>query len=116
VENQRERFILGDSDICGSDADGGEWRCGGRGGSRVNILHLSGRRAIINRKILNFDFQSSCLCRTVNNRAKVIYCFSDMVPMHGDKFEGSPSIQGGNYDRNILSAQIVVWVVGFSAL
>ena len=116
MENQRERFILGDSDICSSDADGGEGRGRRRGGCRLNVLHLSGRSAILNRNLLKFYFQSSCLCRTVNNRAKVIYCFSDMVPMHGDKFEVSASIQGGNYDRNILSAQIVVWVVGLSAL
>ena len=52
----------------------------------------------------------------MNNRGKVIYCFSDMVPMHGDKFEGNTSMAGENYARNILSAQIVVWVVGFTAL
>merc|ERR1711874_404881 len=39
-----------------------------------------------------------------------------MVPMHGDKFEEYTSVQGGNYERTILSAQILVWAVGFAAL
>ena len=37
-----------------------------------------------------------------------------MVPVHEDKFEGNTSMQGANYERDILSAQIVVWVVGFT--
>ena len=52
----------------------------------------------------------------VSNPGKVIYCFSDMVPVHGDKFEGNTSMQGANYESDILSAQIVVWVFGFTAL
>ena len=56
VENQRERFILEDSDICSSDADGGEGRGGGRGGCRLNILHLPGEFALSDQKSLNKMF------------------------------------------------------------
>ena len=57
------------------------------------------------------------MCRTVNTRAKVIYCSSDMVPLHGDRFEGNASFQvETSYERSILSAQIVVWLIGFTAL
>ena len=92
----------------------GEQGGGGEGGSLFYICQVS---VIIHNQVWYIIlFQSSCLCRLVNNRGKVIYCFSDMVPMHGDKFERNTSTQGSNYERNILAAQILVWVVGFTAL
>lgn len=60
--------------------------------------------------------QGSCLCGTVNNRGKVIYCYGDLVPRHGELFaeggdQGNPSTS-----KHLLAAQLGVWIFGIIAL
>ena len=40
------------------------------------------------RSTMFYVCQGSCLCGTVNNRGKVIYCYGDLVPRHGELFSG----------------------------
>ena len=61
MENQRERFILGDSDICSSDADAGDGRGGGRD-SRLNVLHLPGIFALSDQKVIQQNVSSLPVC------------------------------------------------------
>ena len=57
--------------------------------------------------------QNSCLCRTVNNRGKLIYCYSDLV-------EGEARESLGDLTEplttNLLTAQTVIWSLGLTAL
>lgn len=60
--------------------------------------------------------QGSCLCGTVNNRGKVIYCYGDLVPRQGELFaEGSES-GGKTSSKDLLAAQLGVWTFGIIAL
>ena len=62
-------------------------------------------------------YQGSCLCGTVNNRGKVIYCYGDLVPRHSELFsEGGGGAQGRTSPRDLLAAQLGIWVFGLLAL
>lgn len=61
--------------------------------------------------------QGSCLCGTVNNRGKVIYCYGDLVPRHGELFaEGGEPGASGTSSKDILIAQLGLWAFGIFAL
>ena len=57
--------------------------------------------------------QNSCLCRSVNNRGKLIYCYSDLVP---GEARDSPGDLTELVTTNLLTAQTVIWSLGLSAL
>ena len=64
-----------------------------------------------------FRYQGSCLCGTVNNRGKVIYCYGDLVPRHSELFsESGSSSSGRTSPRDLLAAQLGIWVFGLLAL
>jgi len=61
--------------------------------------------------------QGSCLCGTVNNRGKVIYCYGDLVPRHSELFsDGQTNSNGRTSPRDLLAAQLGIWVFGLLAL
>ena len=60
--------------------------------------------------------QGSCLCGTVNNRGKVIYCYGDLVPRHGELFAEGSDPQGGTSSKDLLAAQLGIWTFGIIAL
>jgi hypothetical protein len=60
--------------------------------------------------------QGSCLCGTVNNRGKVIYCYGDLVPRHGELFAEGAQTDGGTSSKDLLAAQLGVWTFGIFAL
>jgi len=60
--------------------------------------------------------QGSCLCGTVNNRGKVIYCYGDLVPRHGELFSESGTTNGRTTPKDLLAAQLGIWVFGLIAL
>ncbi len=60
--------------------------------------------------------QGSCLCGTVNNRGKVIYCYGDLVPRHGELFEGNDDTGGSSSTRDLIAIQLGVWVIGLFLL
>jgi len=60
--------------------------------------------------------KGSCLCGTVSNRGKVIYCYGDLVPRHDELFEGKEESGGRATQRDLLAAQLCIWVFGLLAL
>ena len=60
--------------------------------------------------------QGSCLCGTVNNRGKVIYCYGDLVPRHGELFADGAVQEGSTSSKDLLAAQLGVWTFGIFAL
>ena len=60
--------------------------------------------------------QGSCLCGTVNNRGKVIYCYGDLVPRHGELFAEGADGTGKTTSKDLLAAQLGVWTFGILAL
>lgn len=61
--------------------------------------------------------QGSCLCGTVNNRGKVIYCYGDLVPRQSEIFsEGQGGASAKTSPRDLLAAQLGIWVFGLLAL
>ena len=60
--------------------------------------------------------QGSCLCGTVNNRGKVIYCYGDLVPRHGELFAEGGEQQGTTSSKDLLAAQLGIWTFGIFAL
>ena len=61
--------------------------------------------------------QGSCLCGTVNNRGKVIYCYGDLVPRGGDMVMGDgANPPGATSSKDLLTAQLGVWTFGIVAL
>jgi len=60
--------------------------------------------------------QGSCLCGTVNNRGKVIYCYGDLVPRHGELFAEGAETQGTTSSKDLLAAQLGIWTFGIIAL
>ena len=60
--------------------------------------------------------QGSCLCGTVNNRGKVIYCYGDLVPRHGELFAEGAEQQGSTSSKDLLAAQLGIWTFGIVAL
>ena len=95
-------------------------------------MRVSTRNSTVNYKMLPLGFyfqssieltqlllhcQGSCLCGTVNNRGKVIYCYGDLVPRHGELFaEGAQGADGGTSSKDLLAAQLGVWTFGIFAL
>ena len=80
----------------------------------VSFLLLAGQKA---RVIIFVVSQGSCLCGTVNNRGKVIYCYGDLVPRHSELFsESGSSSNGRTSPRDLLAAQLGIWVFGLLAL
>ncbi len=68
------------------------------------------------RSTMFYVCQGSCLCGTVNNRGKVIYCYGDLVPRQGELFEGDDDGGGGASTRDLIAVQLAVWVVGLFLL
>ena len=64
------------------------------------------------RSISHCFCQGSCLCGTVNNRGKVIYCYGDLVPRHGELFAEGGEQGGGATSKDLLAAQLGVWTIG----
>ena len=63
------------------------------------------------------SLQGSCLCGTVNNRGKVIYCYGDLVPRQSEIFsEGQGGASAKTSPRDLLAAQLGIWVFGLLAL
>ena len=60
--------------------------------------------------------QGSCLCGTVNNRGKVIYCYGDLVPRHGELFAEGEGGSGTASSKDLLAAQLGIWTFGIFAL
>ena len=60
--------------------------------------------------------QGSCLCGTVNNRGKVIYCYGDLVPRHGELFAEGEGGSGTTTSKDLLAAQLGIWTFGIFAL
>ena len=60
--------------------------------------------------------QGSCLCGTVNNRGKVIYCYGDLVPRHGELFAEGGEQPGKTSSKDLLAAQLGIWTFGIFAL
>ena len=60
--------------------------------------------------------QGSCLCGTVNNRGKVIYCYGDLVPRHGELFAEGEGGSGAATSKDLLAAQLGIWTFGIFAL
>ena len=60
--------------------------------------------------------QGSCLCGTVNNRGKVIYCYGDLVPRHGELFAEGTETGGKTSSKDLLAALLGVWTFGIVAL
>ena len=68
------------------------------------------------RSTMFYVCQGSCLCGTVNNRGKVIYCYGDLVPRHGELFAEGDGNQNGATSKDLLAAQLGVWSFGLLAL
>ncbi|XP_023347127.1 uncharacterized protein LOC111715930 isoform X4 [Eurytemora carolleeae] len=79
---------------------------GGSFGEHVNNL----------RGTMFYVCQGSCLCGTVNNRGKVIYCYGDLVPRHGELFSETTNNNNKASPRDLLAAQLGIWVFGLIAL
>ena len=60
--------------------------------------------------------QGSCLCGTVNNRGKVIYCYGDLVPRHGELFAEGGESANKTTSKDLLAAQLGLWTFGIIAL
>jgi len=60
--------------------------------------------------------QGSCLCGTVNNRGKVIYCYGDLVPRHGELFAEGGDTTNKTTSKDLLAAQLGLWTFGIIAL
>jgi len=60
--------------------------------------------------------QGSCLCGTVNNRGKVIYCYGDLVPRQGELFAEGGAENGKTSSKDLLAAQLGLWTFGIFAL
>ena len=58
----------------------------------------------------------SCLCGTVNNRGKVIYCYGDLVPRQGELFAEGGEQNGKTSSKDLLAAQLGLWTFGIFAL
>jgi hypothetical protein len=61
---------------------------------------------------MSYLLQGSCLCGTVNNHGKVVYCYGALVPRNGELFLET----GTTTPRDLLAAQLGIWVFGLIAL
>ena len=68
------------------------------------------------RSTMFYVCQGSCLCGTVNNRGKVIYCYGDLVPRHGELFAEGAESGSKTTSKDLLAAQLGVWTFGIVAL
>ena len=68
------------------------------------------------RSTMFYVCQGSCLCGTVNNRGKVIYCYGDLVPRHGELFAEGADGGSKTTSKDLLAAQLGVWIFGIVAL
>ena len=87
---------------------------GGNGGSATDPAFDEHVEEI--RKTMFYICQSQCLCGTVNNRGKVIYCYGDLVPRHGELFAEGAESAGQTSNKDLLAAQLGVWTFGIIAL
>lgn len=83
-----------------------EPEAGGDFGEHVNNL----------RGTMFYVCQGTCLCGTVNNRGKVIYCYGDLVPRQSELFTETSNANGRTTTRDLLAAQLGIWVFGLIAL
>jgi len=61
--------------------------------------------------------QGSCLCGTAGtNKGKVIYCYGDLVPRQGELFSEESEDTNKIASRDLVAAQLGVWVIGLLAL
>jgi len=60
--------------------------------------------------------QGNCLCGTVNNRGKVIYCYGDLVPRQGDMLAEGAMAEQGTSSNDLLAAQLGVATFGIVVL
>lgn len=60
--------------------------------------------------------QGSCLCGTASNKGKVIYCYGDLAPRPGELFNEDNETSSRTTSRDLLVAQLGVWVFGLLAL
>ena len=69
---------------------------------------------------MHYTFQGSCLCSSsVKNVGKVIYCYGDLLPRNNGLLSQSKSSESGNgksSSKDLIVAQLGVWVLGLLAL
>ena len=82
----------------------------------INVDPGFGRHVNNLRGTMFYVCQGSCLCGTVNNRGKVIYCYGDLVPRHGELFDGDSEGSGTTSSKDLLAAQLGIWTFGIIAL
>ncbi len=46
----------------------------------------------------------------------MIYCYGDLVPRHGELFEGNDEGGGGTTTKDLIAIQLAVWIVGLLLL
>lgn len=78
------------------------------GGFEQHIKNLQGT--------MFYVCQGSCLCGTVHNKGKVIYCYGDLVPRQGELFSENDDSTSRTTPRDLLAAQLGIWVFGLIAL
>ena len=66
--------------------------------------------------IVTLSVQGSCLCSNVNNSGKVIYCFGDLVPRNTKLYPEENTNKQKQNHKDLLVAQIGVWLFGLLAL
>ena len=85
-------------------------------GTYINIDPGFGEHVNNLRGTMFYVCQGSCLCGTVNNRGKVIYCYGDLVPRHGELFADGAEGSGSTTSKDLLAAQLGIWTFGIFAL
>lgn len=69
---------------------------------------------------MHYTFQGSCLCSSsVKNVGKVIYCYGDLLPRNNGLLSQSKSSESGtgkSSSKDLIVAQLGVWVLGLLAL
>ena len=83
----------------------------------IDLIHDLDFQSSIKLTQLFLHCQGNCLCSTVNNRGKVIYCYGDLVP-RGDEILGAEAVQadGGTSSNDLLLAQLGVCTFGICVL
>ena len=62
-------------------------------------------------------FQGSCLCGSIKNSGKVIYCYGDLLPRNNVYSQSKSSeTSKTSSPKDLLAAQLGVWVCGLLAL
>ena len=86
------------------------------GSTYINVDPGFGEHVNNLRGTMFYVCQGSCLCGTVNNRGKVIYCYGDLVPRHGELFAEGEGGSGTTTSKDLLAAQLGIWTFGIFAL